>query len=80
MPDISLLIPLSEALHVSLANLLSGESDVPTGDELLNETVQMSANQTGRQNHRFSRLILNLVAAGLVALFLAPWIIDHLWS
>ena len=73
MPDISLLIPLSDALHISLYDLLGGEAEAPAEGELLKETVRMSTDQVEKQKNVFLRMIINLMLAGLLVLTLAPW-------
>ncbi len=76
MPDISLLIPLSDALHITLSELLGENAEASSGGQLLMEAVKMSADQVENQRNSFSRIIMNLMTAGLLTLILAPWYID----
>ena len=76
MPDISLLIPLSDALHIPLVDLLSGISEVSNGESLLKETIQMSTDLVGKQRTNYYRTIMTLMVASLFILLLAPWCID----
>ena len=76
MPDISLLIPLSEILQVSLNDLLGAEVDESVKEELLKDTVRMSANQVEKQKAVSIKMIINLLMSGLLVFTLLPWCVD----
>lgn len=68
MPEIGMLIPLSEALGVSLNQLLSGEKEVISENELLNDTIQYSMEQINDQKRNDRQKILSyvLIFMGLI--------------
>ena len=76
MPDISFLIPLSEILQVSLNDLLGAEVDESVKEELLKDTVRMSANQVEKQKAVSIKMIINLLMSGLLVFTLLPWCVD----
>ncbi|MBR5070513.1 MAG: helix-turn-helix transcriptional regulator [Oscillospiraceae bacterium] len=76
MPDISLLIPLSEILQVSLNDLLGAEVEESVNEELLKDTVRMSADQVEKQKAVSNKMIVNLMVSGLIVFTLVPWCID----
>ena len=76
MPDISLLIPISETLHISLNQLLGGGQSEQREEDLLKETVSLSANQLSRQKATNRKLIIDLIAVGLIVFTLLPWCVE----
>lgn len=75
MPDISLLIPLSEILEISLNDLLDGETEDTVREDLLKDTIQLSADQVEKHKNINRKLIMNLAVAGLLVFILTPWYI-----
>ncbi len=76
MPDISLLIPLSETLQISLNDLLDGETGEGVREDLLKDTIQMSADQVEKQKNTSGKWIMNLAAVVLLFLTLAEWYVE----
>ena len=76
MPDISLLIPISETLHISLNELLGGGQSEQGEEDLLKETVSLSANQLRGQKEINRKLIIDLIAVGLIVFTLLPWCVE----
>ena len=76
MPDISLLIPLSETFQISLDDLLGSGSNESVKEELLKDTVQMSVAQVEKQKAVSVKMIVNLIITGLLIFTLLPWCVD----
>ena len=86
-PDIALLEPLADALHLTLTQLIAGGEEVTTPEQAIRQTVEYAQTAGRTRLHRIYSLTATSFAAQMLILLLwtalegriFPWM-DHLFA
>ena len=79
-PDITVLIPLTEALNINLYEIIGGEIlNEENKDEILKETIEFSSNEIKKSKSKYLRIISVLVAVFIliIATYYLGFIQEH---
>lgn len=82
LPEMSMLMPLCEALEISINELLNGEKQAVVNEELLNDTIAYSIQEieTNQKNYKKKSLRFVLCCMSIVLLVSVLNGIGYLWN